>query len=462
MVRAHMKQSSEEKKETPRKKTPSKKKAVVTGVWPCKINGCNKQFAREADLKRHQRTTKLHSMPGFACPQCDATFTRTDALRRHQKSRHNGVIIEPNEGEKSKEDGEEDGQSAGSQSRSASPATKGKEKQTTAIPPHPNALAQPASAGPSGGYYRQHTATNGAFIPPPRPLASAIMEGQYSQSIALPTSATRLHQANWVPPPWGSEGPPPHMGSISYHQIPGPHPYFQSSAYYRPAMVPPPPLPHQSQINPDLVNGQNVNGNSSQSNEPNTIPSMHNDVDSPASHNGLGQKAPPDVEMATARSPPTAPVIDPSLDVPTPGPKQASNSSTPQFAPNSTLGVPDEILSLHITQAAMEAVLESAARQIAEGSTTEATDNFRRADGNHTDDGEADAEGEADAGGDEERSLSSHLKSDITPGTFAEPSTTRQSTRPEPMEHMLTEDGEPMLNPAELLTQESLASPPPS
>lgn len=34
--------------------------------------------------------------------------------------------------------------------------------------------------------------------------------------------------------------------------------------------------------------------------------------------------------------------------------------------------------------------------------------------------------------------------------------------RPEPMEHILTEDGEPMLNPAELLTQESLASPPPS
>ncbi|EIW87307.1 hypothetical protein CONPUDRAFT_134525 [Coniophora puteana RWD-64-598 SS2] len=34
--------------------------------------------------------------------------------------------------------------------------------------------------------------------------------------------------------------------------------------------------------------------------------------------------------------------------------------------------------------------------------------------------------------------------------------------RPEPMEQMLTEDGEPMLNPAELLTSESLASPPPS
>ncbi|KIJ13769.1 hypothetical protein PAXINDRAFT_80224, partial [Paxillus involutus ATCC 200175] len=36
-----------------------------SGVWPCKINGCNKQFAREADLKRHQRTTKLHSIPGL-------------------------------------------------------------------------------------------------------------------------------------------------------------------------------------------------------------------------------------------------------------------------------------------------------------------------------------------------------------------------------------------------------------
>jgi hypothetical protein len=55
----------EEKKDTPKKTLLSKKKPVITGVWPCKINGCNKQFAREADLKRHQRTTKLHSMPGL-------------------------------------------------------------------------------------------------------------------------------------------------------------------------------------------------------------------------------------------------------------------------------------------------------------------------------------------------------------------------------------------------------------
>ena len=60
---------SEEKKETQKKtsKAPTRKKAD-TGIWPCKIEGCGKEFAREADLKRHQRTTKLHSMPGLCVP----------------------------------------------------------------------------------------------------------------------------------------------------------------------------------------------------------------------------------------------------------------------------------------------------------------------------------------------------------------------------------------------------------
>lgn len=33
--------------------------------WPCKMNGCSKVFAREADLKRHQRTTRSHSVPSL-------------------------------------------------------------------------------------------------------------------------------------------------------------------------------------------------------------------------------------------------------------------------------------------------------------------------------------------------------------------------------------------------------------
>jgi hypothetical protein len=150
-------QQPDDKKETTskKKKAAQKKKDVTTGIWPCKINGCNKQFAREADLKRHQRTTKLHSMPGFACPQCDATFTRTDAQRRHQKSRHNGVVIESPGQEKT--DGTEEASSSNqSRSRSGTPSRKGKEK-ATCIPVETH-QGTPNVGGPSS-YYRSHTAT---------------------------------------------------------------------------------------------------------------------------------------------------------------------------------------------------------------------------------------------------------------------------------------------------------------
>ncbi|KJA19248.1 hypothetical protein HYPSUDRAFT_901770 [Hypholoma sublateritium FD-334 SS-4] len=148
----------------PAPKRVPRKKAAATGVWPCKIHGCTKQFAREADLKRHQRTTKLHSMPSFACPQCDASFTRTDALRRHQKSRHNGVVVEPVE-----PCAEEP------RSRSGTPSVKGKER-----------------AGPSS-HYRWHTATTSRTPAPAQPAA-------FQPPLALPTSAVR------TAPPW-HDGP---------------------------------------------------------------------------------------------------------------------------------------------------------------------------------------------------------------------------------------------------------------
>ncbi|KAF9022589.1 hypothetical protein BDZ89DRAFT_199359 [Hymenopellis radicata] len=212
-------QSKERKDATSKLTSLSKKKAPGAAVWPCKISGCNKQFAREADLKRHQRTTKLHSMPGYQCPQCDATFTRTDALRRHQKSRHNGVIIDPVEPEPI----------AGP----SSPSLKGKEPMPMAIPttqPGPKHLGSSTPATGHSSYYRQHTAMTTGYIP------------QYAH-IALPTSATRLNTAtNW------SQSSPWTAASYSYlppidvtvYQ-PAPSPYYRQ--HNTEAVSPSPPTP---------------------------------------------------------------------------------------------------------------------------------------------------------------------------------------------------------------------------
>ncbi|KAF9567723.1 hypothetical protein CPC08DRAFT_517163 [Agrocybe pediades] len=182
----------EKDKEKGTQQQQTKKKPQNTGVWPCKINGCNKQFAREADLKRHQRTTKTHSMPGFQCPQCEANFTRTDALRRHQKSRHDGVVIEP-DGDKG--EGDEEGRS-----RSGTPSSsKGKEKATTL----------PVTT-------HQGAPTHTAHIPakPPNPL-------QPPPWVNYPTS-------------WQDSNLQPNMGPIGYVPVQQPQAMYYPSRHYRP------------------------------------------------------------------------------------------------------------------------------------------------------------------------------------------------------------------------------------
>ncbi|KAH7920935.1 hypothetical protein BV22DRAFT_765606 [Leucogyrophana mollusca] len=472
------KQTPEEKKESRKAKAPQKKKPAETGVWPCKINGCNKQFAREADLKRHQRTTKLHSVPGFACPQCDATFTRTDALRRHQKSRHNGVIIEPAESDK-KKGGEEDAHSSGSKSnsRSTSPKSKDKEPSSNVVAP---TVSPPGPPGPPPGGPQSYYPYIFPVFPPPPP--GMIMEGYPPPppGIGLPTSATRLHQANWPPPPpWVTDGSQPPMGAMAYHQV-GPHPGYYPPPYYRPGMMPPHAGPPPHHLHPEFMaqsqmqNGipHSPHGESSRTGTP-AMGSIQNNVDPQLSQGSSSSNHDMAVDhsQGEGKADSVAPVIDPSLDM------SPATSNTNADAKS---------VSFEITQAAMEAVLKSAEREssLAEASSRASaapdTGGSPPMPGDHPpqpergsshgsnhapNSGMGDADGEGE-GASVARELGSPVdtKPQMTHMVSYDgsPPHSHPLERPAEMEHMLTEDGEPMLNPAELLTQESLASPPPS
>ncbi|KAJ8594573.1 hypothetical protein M405DRAFT_475412 [Rhizopogon salebrosus TDB-379] len=398
MVR-QTKQTPEERKESHKRKAPQKKKVTESGVWPCGMDGCNKQFAREADLKRHQRTTKLHTVPGYACPQCDATFTRTDALRRHQKSRHNGVVIEPTGGEK-KGSSENEPQASGSKSESRSLSPPSNEKED----PLPATVSAPPGGlgGPHGphSYYRQHTMPAGAYMPPP---LGVIVEGQYPPNIGLPTSSARLHQATWPPSAWIPDGSqPPPMGY--------PHPYY---SYYRGMPHPPPPPEIMAQIQNGVQPHSPSPGDDSSRTSSPTMASMHGGSNPHMSHPSSASGTAGRFQGNDARSP----VIDPSLDL------SPTSASTRQD---------EETLSLEATQAVVGVAFNSAERE----SSSAVPDS------------------------DSPTHMDPRPGHDFFPSRS--PPHTHSYERPPEMEHMLTEDGEPMLNPAELLTQESLASPPPS
>ena len=248
---------------------------------------------------------------------------------------------------------------------------------------------------------------------------------------------TRLHQASWPPPPpWAAGGDQAQaqaqaqMGTISYHpQQPG---YYQPSPYYR---SPGPPMggaPVMQQAFPV------------QPQQPQDMQQQHSQgVDG---EQELGDEdAQGDVEMDENVSP--GPVIDPSLDASasTPNP-QGNGIPSPQISPPSKKPV-----SLEITQAAMQAVLQS--------SRASATPD----QGIHSN----------------SSSVNGHLNAQSTnaaPESYAEPRpittakspfahhspVTQSQALPQgqhipaaqssqtAMEPMLTEDGEPMLSPGSL------------
>ncbi|KAG5643550.1 hypothetical protein DXG03_000691 [Asterophora parasitica] len=380
-----------------KKRITPKKKTVVTGVWPCKINGCNKQFAREADLKRHQRTTKLHSMPGL----------------------HNGVVVEPDHDPK--DDADDDG-SSGSQSnsRSATPSAKGKERAPPPLVSNVRYPVQPTRAGPSS-YYRQHTLTSTGRKQSVPSMTSPIAESyvprqpivdSHHAQIGLPTSATRLNAATH----WGYPHPWPDGAS---HQM-----TYQQMYYYRPNGVHPsahPPSPEDS---------------NQQQAAPKGSPSVAQGRSLPMLR--PPQQSPQEIKL---------PAVNTCTTITT-GSSMTAVESSLDASESATL---TEEQVLVITQAAMKAVFEAEAERSSAESGAGSSSSP-----SYSESGRLSTEVPHDEDDESSQNLASEEKSRAIHG-YGQP-----LERPEPMEHMLTEDGEPMLNPAELLTQESLASPPPS
>ena len=221
------------------------------------------------------------------------------------------------------------------------------------------------------------------ILPPPGMLT----DGQYP---GLPTSATRLHQATWPQPhsPWadGPQQPPQHahMFPISYSPPPPGSAYYPSP-YYRTNLVPPP----HPELGPHSSQPSNITGS------PDAIHSPSSCTGSPADGDPAG----------------TLPVIDPSLDVGTSTSASRAGGETP---------IPLEV--------AVNAVLNSvsAEREPSMGSTGAPRG------------GE---ESESTARGD----LSSPSDASNSNAPYSSPGSTLE--RPPEMDQILTEDGEPMLNP---------------
>ncbi|KIK71552.1 hypothetical protein GYMLUDRAFT_340100 [Collybiopsis luxurians FD-317 M1] len=385
MARLNSEEEPDSRRTTTAKKNAAAKKkdGSSNGIWPCTLgNGCNKQFAREADLKRHQRTSKLHAMAGFACPQCEATFTRTDALRRHQKTRHNGAVFDPIDAEDSAPDTQGSAEASSSTSR-----------ETMAVPE--TVQGTPSASGPATGhssYYREHTGTS----PPYPPQGRRVGSSEWSNGHA-----------------WPNGNPPPPPGRSTYMYVPSP--------YYRP-------------------DGSTASSHSSSAFRSSRSPpprSSHSDrPSSPSSTSSHSHHEEPNSPRAKSPAP-----LTPAPIPPLPPPVQL------------------ERLLLE-ANAARSAELRSEDDQC----TQQSFESAIKPDRIWTQPSIDVTVREVDPDRDEDNSSSVASDSPISNGShlLREHEYGARLSRPEPMEPILTENGEPMLNPAELLTQESLASPEPS
>ncbi|KAL0951955.1 hypothetical protein HGRIS_008606 [Hohenbuehelia grisea] len=348
---------------------------------------------------------------------------QADALRRHQKSRHNGVVIEPPSAPDKTDEREDEAivpSPSNSRSSSTSPPSKGKDR-AVSYAPATTQVQPPMRSSTSNGptsYYRSHT--SGGIIPYTQRINPSPLH-PYGQ-VELPTSATRLNQATWGPSQARSEEPP-QMSAINYHQV---HGSYYTSSHYR--------------LNGYSSQASNSRAPRSRSRTPSDSRSSRTTSPAPIlrpEHNGLTDRRP------TSPSPsPSSPVVDPSLDHSNGPPRIGSRYQTSSFH--------DDDLRMAPSRSVVE---------VPRCSEHQATARYPlRHDLRFMDAHSSDNRMDIDGSSDNRRDDRMHLRRDNTPPAYASSS----YKRPEPMEPMLTEDGEPMLNPAELLTQESLASPPPS
>ncbi|CDO77256.1 hypothetical protein BN946_scf184753.g6 [Trametes cinnabarina] len=348
-----------------------------------------------------------------------------------------------------------------------------------------------------GSYYA-------GYPPPPRPPPPGMMMDPHypPPPISLPTSATRSNQTNWqpapAPPPWGPDGhpmaPPPGMYMPSYY----PSPYYR-----HPGM---PLHAHQShfppQINPELLsqsNGQMSGVVPPESALRNTSPGKPEDPpDARQESDGVEMAGQPSVSDA----------------------RDGESMRTTQMQGSSTGGEEGPDASTLMAAVALQAVLayqkeheldEAASRrgsvvpesesQMQPAPEAQGSDAAVGGQGVSTNISEALHDGlqvlanasdaaadvlaqpkvEPEANG--EAASDAAMTSGVSPHTqppdpemagvrqFESPSdpnidpalatASASEAHPQSMEQLVTEDGMPMLNPAELLTQESLASPPP-
>jgi hypothetical protein len=302
------------------------------------------------------------------------------------------------------------------------------------------------------------------------------MDAQYAQNgLGIPTSATRLHQASWPPPPpWAAEGPQSQMGTISYH--PGQQAgFYQPSPYYRQnGPINGTPVMQQQFVSQNGMSPhQNATATPDHHVSRTATPSMQANPSSSQQGVDVEMKDSSPQGIVERQSIPVAPVIDPSLDMSsTAAAAQAGSAQGGNAGGHSQSGQASSSkpVSFEITQAAMEAVLQSAQR---ESSRPLGTPDQGMPGGGSPANGHVNVQasmaggsqqqvgggmqggtGAMNSGGDAPQ-LSIPMPTTTTAKSpFAHQSPVQQpqplpqpGARPEPMEHMLTEDGEPMLNP---------------